>query len=79
MTQDLFDKRDDKQKLLDWMWGKKEARTSDVIKFGSSIGSNRADRNARQLAEEGKLKRLDDKEKLFRYGNTVEDVWVFVG
>jgi len=76
---DLFDKRTSKEKLLDWMRQKKEARTSDIIKWGVDNYSNRADRNARQLASEGYLRRMDDSEKRFRFHDCKEDVWVYVG
>ena len=75
---DFFVKKTKKQQVLEFIKMKKEARTSDVIKFGSSIFHNRAERDARDLADEGLIKRMNEDEKNFRYSYTKEDVWVFV-
>ena len=76
---DLFNKRSDKDKLLEYFKIKKTLKTHDVIEWGLKNGSNRAERNARQLAEENKIRRLTDEEKaqLFWYlPKMKEDVWV---
>lgn len=76
---DFFDKRTDSDKLLDFMRVKKWAKTSDIIAWGLANYSNRADRNARQLAQDGYLARMPDADKVFRFGNIKEDVWVYIG
>ena len=73
---DLFKSK--KDLLLDYIKAKHYCRTSEVIKFGSDHFDNRADRNARLLAEEGRIKRVSDEEKVFRFQNTKEDVWEFI-
>lgn len=73
---DLF--RSKKDMILDYIRERKWVRTSDVIKYASSIHSNRGDRDARKLAEEGKIKRMSEEEKLFRFGGTKEDVWMII-
>jgi len=66
-----------KQELLHYLYetyGENPFRTSDVIRFGVRHFSNRADRNARQLREEGLLERVErwedayypSKEKFYR-------------
>lgn len=75
---DLFDKRTDKEKLLDFMRDKKWAKTSEILAWGLQNYSNRADRNARQLAQDGHLRRMSDDEKLFRFGKIAEDIWIYI-
>ncbi len=51
-----------KQKLLYYLYkiyGRNTFKTSDVIRLGVNHFSNRADRNARQLREEGFLERAE--------------------
>jgi hypothetical protein len=65
-----------KEQVLEYIREKGYARTSDVIQFGSSIFSNRAQRDMFQLSADGKIVALDQKEKVFRgFGNTKENVW----
>jgi hypothetical protein len=65
-----------KQALYDWMVAQhRPIKTSEVIRWGSDHFSNRADRNARQLANDGKIERLSDTEKQQLFGNIKEDVW----
>jgi len=70
---DLFKSK--KEQLLDFIRAKHYVRTSDVIKWGSLNYCNRAERYARTLAEEGKIIRLTQQEKVFRFGKTREDIW----
>jgi len=52
-----------KENLKTWLLTKKYVRTSEIIRWGCNGGfSNRADRNARQLREEGFLRRLSSDE-----------------
>ena len=77
MMTDLIDRRTDKEKLLDYIRDKKIVFTHEVIEFGVKNHSNRADRNARQLATEGKIRRMSDerKKQVFWYKEIKEDVW----
>lgn len=73
---DLFQaKMTDKDRLWEWLKGQEFVKTSAIIAWGSRNFSNRADRNARQLASEGKLVRISDEEKAFRFQNCREDVY----
>lgn len=72
---DLFEKRSAKDKLLDWIRSRNWAKTSDVIRWGAEHYSNRALRNAQQLAHDGFIKRMDDEEKRMLFGPIREDVW----
>ena len=77
MPQDLFVTKSKKEMLLDYIKSIHYARTSQIIAWGVRNFCNRADRNARQLATEGRIKRISDEEKIFRF-NTKEDIWEFV-
>ena len=70
---DLFKSK--KEQLLDFIRAKNYVRTSDVIKWGSLNYCNGAERHARTLAKEGKIIRLTQQEKVFRFGKTREDIW----
>jgi hypothetical protein len=50
-------------------------RTSDVIRWGSENYYNRADRTARDLAEEGKIWRVRDEIARILCGDTKEEFW----
>ena len=78
MTQDLFATKSKKEQLLDYIKSIHYARTSEIIRWGSAHFDNRADRNARQLAVEGRIKRVSDEEKIFRFQDTKEDIWEFI-
>lgn len=73
---DLFDKRSDKDKLFDWMKSRQWTKTSDVIRWGSENFSNRALRNAQQLAADGLLRRMTEEQKMRVVGVCKEDIWV---
>lgn len=75
---DFFDKRSAKDKLYDWMKSRQWTRTSEVIKWGSQNFSNRAERDARILAQDGKIRRMSDDEKKRIIGFSKEDVWVIL-
>ena len=65
-----------KQELLEWLRDRRWATTSDVIKWGSDHYSTRADRDARQLAEEGLIRRATDEEKERMNKRGKQDVWL---
>jgi hypothetical protein len=67
-----------REQLLLFLRSQEFTKTSDVIRWGSMNFSNRAERDARQLAEEGLIRRLTDEEKRFRGFNGKEDVWTTV-
>jgi len=81
MTQtDLFPQRlSDKDLLCEFMKQKRWARTSEIIRFGSEHFSNRADRNARQLAREGLIRRMNKQLQDLRFGKIGERVWEWCG
>lgn len=59
---DLF--MNDKEKLWEWLRVQSYVRTSEINRWGCTQGySNRATRNARNLANDGKLRRISDGEK----------------
>ena len=77
MVTDLFVKPlSAKVKLFNWLRERKWAKTSEIILWGATDGySNRAARNARELAREGKIQRMSSTRKAFRFPNCREDVW----
>ena len=76
MQSDLFVSK--KEQLYNWMKQKKYIKTSDVALWGTQNHCNRAMRNARILAEEGKIKRMDEWLKISIYGSTKGQAWVVV-
>ena len=78
MTNDLFAptmRRSKKQQLLEWIQENGCVKTHEVIAWGLAHYTNGAERYARKLAEEGKLRRLNDLEKFVKFGKVKEDVW----
>ena len=76
MDTDLFNKLSAKDRLYQWM--KKEnrpIRTSEILAWGVKNYSNRADRNARQLASEFKICRMPERKKIMYFGNVKEEIW----
>ena len=70
----------DKQKLKDWInrikWSQKYLKTSEVYKWGAENFSNRAVRNAQDLALKGELLERITKEEAILAGFTGnEGVW----
>jgi hypothetical protein len=53
----------------------KPRKTSEVIRFGLSIYHTRADRDARDLAGEGKIERMSKDDTDFYYPGINEEVW----
>ena len=64
-----------KEQVYQFIREKGYARTSDVIRFGSTIFSNRAQRDMFQLAADGKIAALSDEEKRWRGFLGKENVW----
>ena len=73
---DLF--KTDKELLWEWLKVKQYAKTSEVIAFGLANFSNRAERNARVLAEEGLIRRMEEQKRIRYFGNIKEEVWEVV-
>jgi len=68
-----------REELYIFIKDKSYCRTSGVIRWGTQNFRNRAEVDARQLAEEGRIRRLEETEKVFRwFGNTKEEVWTIV-
>jgi len=78
MIKDLFVHKSAKDMLYDYIKQKKWVRTSEVIKFASDNFSNRGDRDARLLASEGKIKRMNEQKKLHLFGPIREDVYEII-
>jgi hypothetical protein len=74
-NQNLFQKPSKKEQLLSYIRALRYVKTSEVINWGSDHYSNRADRDARQLAQEGKIRRLSKEERMLRFGNIKEFVY----
>ena len=74
---DLFQKTK-KEQILDFIREKTWVRTSEIIAFGSRIFYNRAERTARDLATEGKIRRMPEHLKELRFPRTKEEVWEVV-
>ena len=67
-----------KEQLLKYIKSIYYAPTSSIIKWGCENFSNRSERTARELAGEGKIRRMSDDEKIkSRFSNKKEDIWVF--
>lgn len=80
VQQDLFQKtsRDKKEQLLEFIQFRRRVKTSEVIRWGIDNYHNRADRDARDLAKEGKIRRMNPEVKERIYGHIKEDVWEMV-
>ena len=76
---DLFtEEKSKKEMLLDYIKSIHYARTSQIIAFGSRNFDNRADRNKRLLVEEGRIKKISDEEKNFRFQGTSESIYEYI-
>lgn len=60
---DLFDKRTMKDQLLDWMLRRNWTSTADVDQWGLANMHIRARRDAQELCEAGKIRRMTDAEQ----------------
>lgn len=77
---DLFTSHLSKRDQLKiWLEEKGFAKTSEVVAWGLNNYHIRAERDCRDFANEGLIRRLTDQEKAFRgYGKSVEDVWMWI-
>lgn len=71
---DLFVKTTHKDDLYLFIKGRGRCRTSEVIRWGLDNYYTRADRTARELAEEGLIWRMREDLRDMFY-DTKEDVW----
>lgn len=78
MQTDLFLKSK-KEQLLEWLRYKKRAFTHEVIAWGLDHHTNRADRDCRDLAQEGYIKRMSAQDKTLYYSGIKEEVWLYTG
>ena len=76
---DLFTHKSAKDRLLEWMRQKKYIKTSEICQWGvDNYSPDRASRNARQLASEGKIRRMPKQKKIFYFGNIKEDIYEII-
>lgn len=77
---DLFQatKKDKREQLLNFIKARRYVKTSDVIRWGLENFHNRADRDARDFAKEGKIRRMNPEIKERIFGHIKEDVWEIV-
>ena len=73
MVDDLFLPK--KSQLYEWIKKQGRVRTSEVIAWGLDNYHIRADRDCRDLAQEGKIWRANDTVKFVCIGKTKEDLW----
>ena len=78
MTDLFLKEKSKKEQLLDYMRQMRWTKTSAIIKWGLDNFHTRSERDARDMAQEGKIKRMDKDEKVFRFGNIKEDVWIAI-
>lgn len=64
-----------KDRVLQHIQSRGRVRTSDVIRFGTMIYSNRALRDAQDLVQHGKIWRMREDLKLRYFGEIKEDVF----
>jgi len=80
MTEDLFShKLNKKEELFNFIRDKGVVLTHEVIEWGTKNQSNRAERNARQLAIDGKIRRVSEERMKLIYPYTVkEEAWEII-
>lgn len=68
-----------KNQLKIWLKEKEFAKTSEVVSWGLRNYHIRAERDCRDFAGEGLIRRLTSKEKTFRgFSKSIEDIWVWI-
>ena len=67
-----------KDRLWNFIKKKGYARSSDILRWGVENHSNRALRNARQLAREGRICKMSEARKIRLFGNCREAVWEII-
>lgn len=65
-----------KDQLRDWILSRAWTKSSDVVRWGLENYHIRSERDCRDFAKEGLIKRMDDQEKMLTFGPISEDVWV---
>lgn len=79
MTDLFFTSHPKRDQLKLWLKKREFVKTSEVVAWGLENFHIRAERDCRDFAGEGLIRRLTDQEKAFRgYGKTVEDVWMWI-
>ena len=78
MVTDMFESK--KEQVYNFIKQRKWAKTSDVIKFGSSIFSNRAEKDARDLANPKytnppKIRRMPLEKRKHLFPDIKEEIW----
>ena len=73
MTTDLFKSKLDQ--IYDFIKSRGRVRTSEVIKFASSIYTNRGSQDLTDLRKAGRIRKISDAEKKMIYGKTREAIW----
>lgn len=68
-----------KEQLIEFIRQRVWCKSSDIVRWGVENYYIRADRTARELAEEGIIRRMPDDLKNFRFTNCKEDVWEWLG
>jgi hypothetical protein len=72
---DLFEIKTKKQELLDFIRLKRRVSTADVMAWGLREHYISADRKARELATEGKIRRIPDSGKTAQELMSKQDYW----
>lgn len=75
---DLFTHKSAKNRLYDFIKQRRYVRSSEVLKWGAENFCTVPGRRARELAQEGKIRRMPESKKRFYFGNTKEKVWEIV-
>lgn len=79
LKNELFENKTKKEQLLDYIAQKHWVKTHEIIKWGLENYHVRAERTARELAQGNKIYRMPSQEKILRFGNIKEDIWVYNG
>lgn len=72
---DLFDRRGKNKTLEDWVLSRNYTKSSEVLQWGIDNYHNRALRDVQKICEQGKIRRLTNKEKIMVFGKIREGVW----
>ena len=79
MPTDLFTKElTKKDLLLCFIRDRRWLHSHEVVQWGLDNHYIRAERTARDLAQEGRIRRMSDELAKLRFGKSREEVWEFV-
>ena len=78
VQKEIFEKKTQKERLLDFIKARHYCRTSTIQQWGLDNWTTRADRTARDLCAEGRIRRIRKEEKEHLFGSTKEEVYEFV-